>query len=138
LFLVEWVRGEILYNRSLQTGDSTLSHMALAHLKRSQELRGCGARTERVADLINIIEKDFEKSGPAKPLLEAAAGTDVLTEGRSGDPGPNILNAATRPRPEPIPVCDFWLKLRGNELSAWPRALSTKASLPLPRFSQAR
>jgi hypothetical protein len=85
-FLVEWVRGEILYNQSLQTRDKTLLTTALQHLNSSRNLRSCGARADAVRDLIRIVETELEKK-PADLQAGPSDRPDGLIEMRTKGDG---------------------------------------------------
>lgn len=107
VFLVEWVRGEMLYNQG------RLSE-ALGRLKRAQNVRSCGPRSDLVQDLMDTIaresggdrsEAQLPGSGSAaSPVIPAAATSEAHT---------------AKKLPDPVPACPGWQELEAAKRNPW-------------------
>jgi tetratricopeptide (TPR) repeat protein len=84
--LVEWVRGEMLYNQNRHKE-------ALAALERAQSVRTCGPRSNAVSDLISRVRGEM-----AKP-------------DKAGEPVASLVtmrSVAATDLPDPRPACPQW------------------------------
>jgi tetratricopeptide (TPR) repeat protein len=88
VYLVEWVRGEMLYNQNRHKE-------ALAALERAQGARTCGPRSNAVSDLIHRLRDELAK--PEKAGEPVAA---LVT----------MRSVAATDLPDPIPACPQWDK----------------------------
>jgi tetratricopeptide (TPR) repeat protein len=107
IYLVEWVRGEMLYNQGRLAE-------ALGRLKRAKNVRSCGPRSNLVQDLINTINRELGNSQAEAQGEATNKAIPVVATAEPADP----VHAA-KILPEPAPACAGWDRLEGDKLDPW-------------------
>jgi tetratricopeptide (TPR) repeat protein len=108
-YLVEWVQGEMLYNRAQQSSadKESLLNEALSRLQQARSLHACGARSDIITDLIARIQKRLEDEHPETVAVTSESAVDLPT-GRSATDSRKSISKG-----EPTkwsPVCAGWQK----------------------------
>jgi len=108
-YLIQWVHGEMLYNRAAQTPaeKEPLLTEALGRLRQARSLHACGARSDVINDLIVRIERELVNEHPEKKVIATSEAAVVLPTDRSvSDSRQSLKNVST----DWNPVCPGWQK----------------------------
>ena len=104
--IIEWVRGEMLYNQKRYAD-------ALAHLKRAENVRTCGPRSNLVRNLIANIEAELSKQPPA------ASGQSAASPRKRTPAASSASERQAESLPQPKPACAQWKEPEAEEPSPW-------------------
>jgi tetratricopeptide (TPR) repeat protein len=108
-YLVEWIYGEMLYNRSFKTPaeKGRLLPEALTHLRLARSVHACGTRSDVISDLIVRIENELKNDHTDEQGVVRSEVTVDLPTNLSATDSRNSL------RSQPVdwkPVCPGWQK----------------------------
>jgi len=109
-YVIEWVYGEMLYNRAAQPAaeKEALLTEAVSHLRLARSLHACGARADVIRNLIVRIEKELENQYPENKVTVTSEAAVVLPTERSATDSRKSLK--TGRTADWSPVCPGWQK----------------------------
>jgi tetratricopeptide (TPR) repeat protein len=108
--VIQWVRGEMLYNQKRYQD-------ALRHLQEAEKVRTCGPRSNLVHNLIASIHAELPTAHAA---AAAHSATSLKQKSRAAASSRGQHKVASLP--EPKPACSQWKEPEEKEPSPWPAA----------------
>jgi tetratricopeptide (TPR) repeat protein len=142
-YWIEWVYGELLYNKYLSGTQSGLVRLdsqkavlddALNHVRTAHSLHACGVRSDVITDLELKIEKEvreLQTQGEVRVEPERPAASDRAFS-------PPVFRRPLSLTPTAQTACPNWPKLEGPEFSSLEALQQRAPSGPIPSFDAIR